>query len=622
MAITAALLAILGFGLQINRLVKWPIESSLLFVCSSLVCLLYFAGLLGILQLGAQVLLVIGVLLFFVAIYSRFKSASIISSITPGVLFWLLSIAGLFILTSTEYYSNMVFVDDFSHWGRASKVIVNNHRLIIPTDSVWFPTYPPAMALFDYLFFQFSAFSESSAMFAHGVLIFSAFAQLFAVVPKYTNKYAFILISLFIYTLIYFFGLGLHTLSVDLILGVVFGSALFAYLVDRESGRFSAMIRLLPVLMLLVITKQLGILFSFVIIGMIVSDILLANIRSLDKSKLIVVSVLLMTACIFTYVSWSIHNKSLGYHSPVSEISLEKVARAFDNSTATESQQTTIDNFIQRVFFPHPESQISRNYYWFFISIAFFLLILLTSKEYRSWMKIIPFMVLFAGFCAYILVLLVLYMFYFGAYEGPRLASFERYVNPYLIGVLIVFFGISLSLCFREKWGRKAIFSLIGICTLVMLPNSKVVLLDGYHVIRGEIRGEQNRDIGQVAKYWKLIESNTSSESRIYFIWQGSNGTENTIFSYGIMPRENNRGCWSVGEPHSDGDVWTCRITVSEFEQLLFDYDYLLIAHSDKQFEDVFLQPLASDNMLEAHFFEIIKGTEHIKLHNVSLESN
>ena len=147
----------------------------------------------------------------------------------------------------------------FSHWGRVSKIIASNDRLIIPTDPLWFPTYPPGIALFDYFFFQFSDFSESDAMFTHGFFIFTALALVFSVVPKNINKYLFIFISLFIYTLIYFFGLGLHTLSADLILGVVFGVALFGYLLDRQNQRMSAMLRLLPLLLLLVIIKQIGI---------------------------------------------------------------------------------------------------------------------------------------------------------------------------------------------------------------------------------------------------------------------------------------------------------------------------------------------------------------------------
>jgi len=620
MSIVIALLAILGYGLYLNRVVKWSLESSLLFVSASLICLLYFFGLLGTLQIGTQALLGIGLLLFFTEIYFLFKHGTISQYNSPGILFLLLSTAGLFVLTSTEYYSNLIFVDDFSHWGRASKIIASNDRLIIPTDPLWFPTYPPGMALFDYLFFQFSEFSESDAMFAHGFFVFTALAQIFSVVPKNIKKYVFILISLFLYTLIYFFGLGLHTLSADLILGVVFGVSLFGYLLDRQNERMPAMIRMLPLLLLLVITKQIGILFSFVVIGIVVSDILLGSISIREKAKLIVVSLLLIAVCVFTYASWNVHNKNLGYgSSSTAEISFGEVTRAFDSATATEIQQTTIDNFTRRVFLPHPESKISRNYYWLFICIAFVWLIFTMNKDHRTWKKFVPFAVLFTGFCAYLAVLLVLYMFYFGAYEGPRLASFERYVNPYLIGVLIVFFGISLSLYFQKRWDRRVSTSFIVICSLVMLPNLKAVLLDGYHVIRGEVRGEQNRDDGKVAKNFPLIKKHCEANSRIYFIWQGSNGTENTIFNYGIMPRENNRGCWSVGEPYGDGDVWTCRMTLLEFEQSLMDYDYLLVAHTDKKFEDKYLRPLGYSEVKNGSLFQIVKEAGHIiKLNDIS----
>ena len=192
------------------------------------------------------------------------------------------------------------------------------------------------------------------------------------------------------------------------------------------------------------------------VIGVVVSDILVGSISRRVKTKLLVVPLLLAAACVFTYISWSVHNNNLGYgNSPVAEISLGEISRAFDPATATEIQQTTIDNFTRRVLLPHPESNISRNYYWLFVCIAFVWLIFTMSKAHRGWKFFVPYTVLFAGFCAYLVVLLVLYMFYFGAYEGPRLASFERYVNPYLIGVLVLFYGISLSLYFQQRWDRE-----------------------------------------------------------------------------------------------------------------------------------------------------------------------
>lgn len=614
MGIAVVLLAILGYGLLINRFVKWPLESTLLFVCTGLIWLLYFSGLLGCLQIAAQALLGIGVLLFLTGVFTQLRSGAIAQSISPGILFFALSTIGLWLLTRSEYYSNFVFVDDFSHWGGESRIIANNNRLIIASDAIMGQDYPPGMALFDYLFFQFSRFNESIAMFSHGVFIIAACAQLFSVIPKAVNRYAFFAVSIFIYSLIYFFGPGFHTLSVDLIVGVVFGVALSGYLADRQNGRLASVIRLAPLVMVLPLIKPIGILFSFVITGVVICDLLLATISGREKIKLIFAVLLMCILCIFTYASWGGYVKNERLQKTFNtELSLGEVAKAFTPGSASERQKITIDNFTRRVFLPHPESKINRPYYWSAICLAFVWLLWYMGKDYKSWVRFAPLAVLFGGFCAYLIVLLVLYMFAFGAYEGPRLASFDRYVNTYFVGVLIVLFGVTLAQYFKEKRNRVATISLVTICLLVMLPNLKAAFFDLSHVVGGQ----QDRDVEKVAKYWEVIASKTTPESRIYFVWQRGDGTENLIFSYGIMPRKNNQGCWSVGEPYNDGDVWTCRMTSSEFEQALMDYDYLLVAHADKKFEERFLSLFGSEGVQDGSLFQVLKETGHLRLRKI-----
>ncbi|MFH0898670.1 MAG: hypothetical protein V1855_03765, partial [bacterium] len=521
-------------------------------------------------------------------------------------------------LTSSEYYSTFVFADDFSYWGKISKIIAVNDRLIVANDAIGIKDYPPGMALFDYLFFQFAEFSESLALFSHGIFIIAAFSQLFSAIPKVGSRYVFFGVSFFICSLIYFFELGLHTLSVDLIVGVVFGISLFGYLVESRQGKTSSIIRLIPLVMVLPLIKSTGILFAFVIIAVVLCDLLIGSINGREKIKLILIALLLIPSCILAYASWNTHVKNMGFEKTFNtRISFGEVVNAFSSESVTERQKETIDNFKRRVLLPHPESKYlpSRQYYWLTVCIAFVWLIWCIRRDdkSKSWEGLVPFAVLFGGFCAYLFVLLVLYMFSFGAYEGPRLASFARYVNTYLVGVLIILFGMSLSQYFRKKQDRAVTIFLITICFFIMLPNLKAGLLDMYHVIRGG----QNRDIENVAKYWKVIENKTPPTSKIYFLWQGSNGTEMQIFSYGIMHRENNHGCWSVGEPYDDGDVWTCRMTSSEFEQALMDYDYLFVGHADKKFESSFSPLFGSDDVQDGSLFQILKGDGHIRLSKI-----
>jgi len=209
-------------------------------------------------------------------------------------------------------------------------------------------------------------------------------------------------------------------------------------------------------------------------------------------------------------------------------------------------------------------------------------------------------------------------MFSFSAYEGPRLASYERYVNTYLVGVLIVLFGVSLSQYCKEKRKKIVTIAFITICLLVMHPGLDEALTDVKHAIRGQ----QNKNIEYFAKYWKVIENHTTPTSKIYFIWQNSKGGELQNFSYGIIPRDSNRGCYSIGEPYFDGDVWTCRMISSEFEEDLMGYDYLFVAHADKKFEDNFLPLLGSGGVQDGSLLKILKETGHVRLSLISVVAN
>jgi len=611
------MLAIFGYGLQLNERFKWPLESTLVYVCASLICVLYFSALLGFLYIAGIVSVGLGVLFLLQGAFSRVKNGTIGHCMSPGVLFFVISVAGLWLLMGSEYYSTFVFVDDFSHWGRVSKIIADNGRLIVPTDAVWFQDYPPGMALFNYLFLQFSGFSAKQAMFSQGIFVFAALASLFSAIPKDANRYVPIGVSLFAYLLIYSIGPGLHTLSVDLIVGLVFGIAVFGYLTARQSDRLSSVLRLVPLVMVLPLIKQIGILFSFVVIGIVVVDVLLKPVNMREKIKLTFAALFLLAMCILAHTSWSTHVSNMGVAKTFqAEITPTMVINAFDQASATERQKKTIGNFTNRVF------QIHLNYYqkqhfWFIGCLGFIWLISHMKRDSKSNVSLISFLILFGGYFAYLGVLLVLYLFAFGAYEGPRLASFERYMNTYLVGMLIILFGLSLAIFYKERRARWTTIALIILSLLTAQPNLKTAARD----VRAIVSGQQNSKTEKVARYSDVINRNSPPESRVFFVWPNSSGSEHTKFSFGILPRKGNRNCWSVGMPYYEGDVWTCRMTDREFEQVLMDYDYLFVAHTDNEFRYRFSTLFGPDGVQDERMFRVLKKNGRVELQIMQVTS-
>jgi len=98
---------------------------------------------------------------------------------------------------------------------------------------------------------------------------------------------------------------------------------------------------------------------------------------------------------------------------------------------------------------------------------------------------------------------------------------------------------------------------------------------------------------------------------------QGSNGTEYTIFNYGVLPRRSNQNCWSVGEKYFDGDVWTCNKDTNDFSNSLKNYDYLFIAYVDKQFNDIY-SSLFLNVLHNGALYKISKNEMNLKFEFVS----
>jgi hypothetical protein len=102
-------------------------------------------------------------------------------------------------------------------------------------------------------------------------------------VAKYTSeekKWAFILTVFVIYSYFWIFGLGLHSLWVDTILGFSFGIALYLYFNNDRDNKNIALLATLPIIMFTVQIKQIGILFAMFTLAIIGLDYL-----KYDKEK-------------------------------------------------------------------------------------------------------------------------------------------------------------------------------------------------------------------------------------------------------------------------------------------------------------------------------------------------
>jgi hypothetical protein len=102
-------------------------------------------------------------------------------------------------------------------------------------------------------------------------------------------------------------------------------------------------------------------------------------------------------------------------------------------------------------------------------------------------------------------------------------------------------------------------------------------------------------------------------DSKLYLISQGSNGYENRVFQYTVLPRKTSvHRCASFGKPYHSEDIYTCSTNISE---AIADYDFLVVNYADKQFWDIAGKLLTPDSLQrQSGIYKIVKNNNGIKL--------
>ena len=598
--ILLTILALIGVALTIEKKTTTRFSISLLYATIFISIVLYFGGLANYLEITATTVRVIGWIGLISCLIQLKK--------------WEIKADGIYILVSTivfyifcqrEPYSIFPFIDDYSHWGRMSRYITENNRLIVNSDAIGVKYYPPIAALFHYFFTHFSGYQDNLTIFANGLLIIIFSAPILVAVSRYEvveKKLVFALTSLSLYSFFWIFGLGLHSLWADLLLGFSFGIGLYIYFNQEYKSKNAALLATIPILLYMTQIKQIGILFSIFTLAIIGID----NLKY-DKGKLLrklaIIGSILIGLLLFEW-TWKrylyIQNIETGF-----KISLSQIFSVFNPITNSERQSITISRFIDYFFFSHHLST-----FWFLVTLILFGGIAAFEKKNKLELSLTPYALAYLFFVAYSILLLFLYLFSFSPYEGTRLASIDRYILTYILGLLIFLGGTLINISSADK-NRKYKFYLLTIAMIIILPNAGRILLDTVRVV---FNTSPMNTAGDISKISNHVKQKTSKNSKIYIIWSEGSDDESVIFSYFLMPRVVNTECSFVKPLQSlkaENDVWSCSMSIEQFKDRISRYDYLLLAKPSEEFliyfaEKLDVQYIKNQTML----FKIVSSKE------------
>jgi len=566
-------LCLIGYCFAFTRCTRWSIETTPFFVISILISLLYGFAYFGYLHLGAVILLALGASSLFLApfyvtynqLYSRY--------LTPGFTILFL-FSALFAVVAS--HSHLYLWDEFTQWGAHAKFISVTHGFWTKSNEVIYPGYPPGAALFYYLFYPFSSYSEGAAYYAQQILILLPLGILLKDIAW--RKWPRAFLSLAFASLILMF-LHVHmgtkiNLYLDGVVGIYFGMCL---LHSRESkNSFWNVFYYIPILFAFMLLKIKLFGFAlFITAFILVGGVTKATLSGYSKRMLGVL--LLLATLLVAHWSWEHYIRFMPFANEKSlRASFSQVVKILLTLDFTPLQERIALNFAYASVKLLPVVAI-------IFALAFCTVRLLKDKLLRRRVVIDQFFLLL-GFFGFLAGLLLMYMFAFSSYEAVRLASFSRYTKIYLIGWALFTYGRFLPALFSVSfaWKRKLSTTLTGIL-LLGLP----VFLMTSHAAR--VR--KDRDIQSLWNTQRVIKRVAKSVSafvpenaKVFTVWQASTGLERAILMYELIPRKLNINATSFGKRYFSGDVWTSDISADKFAQEISSYDYLLLAYTDQNF--------------------------------------
>lgn len=566
----------------------------------------------------------VGVILIFLAlaastIFSIYKNKHNNGSIkevvkSAGLIYFVLMIVFACIVSYKFMFNAW---DEFSHWGLVLKNIFLSGGFGDISGSTTY-SYPTGVSMFLSFFTHFSnIFSEPNAL--RGILIFS-FSQMVIIFIKVKHndwKKILLISSILLSVPVIFFSDFYSTIYVDALMGLIFCNILYFNYLYRKKDLFYAIYMSLQ-FYLLANTKQIGIGLVLIAFLAILIDFLCSRkvkpIKEflLKTRKELLFTFMPLVTGVLTNLSWILYLK---YHSiqGIIQVSGLKLSDVLDliRGIIPEYRNLTTINFVTYLF-SQQQFGIMPFSYFLLAAISIFVMYYVYKKR-RSKQKEIFTLQLsaFIGFFVYLGIILFLYMFVFSEHEATRLASVQRYIGAYSLGLLLfcVFILIDFLVQLRHERNFSSIkLVLLSIIIFCFVPTASLLSDTVFSLNTNANRRLARSAYNNAEQYTSMLNPTTD---RIYIISQANDGHDYWRLCYIFSPVQISPNySWSLGAPYSPTDIWTINKTASEWSSDLKSYTYVYIQKVDDRFINDFGQLFENIADIKATTMYSVNNTE------------
>lgn len=603
------------------------IEYILPLITASISLVLYSFAYFGVRSLGVTFVLMALMTSVIYAAYKKVHSRDRINQVfkSAGLIYFILMTIFAYIISRGFMFSAW---DEFSHWGLVLKnIFLSNDFGNLASSTTYFKEYPQGISLFSGFITHFSkTFSEPNALFGILILSYSQLAIIFTKI-KYTDWKKLSLISSILFVLpIAFFGSFYSTIYVDAIMGLIFGNILYFNYVYHKKDFFYAVYMGLQ-FYLLANTKQIGIGLVLIAFLAILIDFLRSNKLKpfkpflLNKKNELIFMFIPLVVGILTNLSWTLYVKShhISELFQISGIKLSDILNLFGGN-APAYRKATIVNFIMHFFTVSQRGAMFFSYFLISVILLLTMLYIYKKTQTNNQRSFALQSFSFIGLYIYAGAILFMYLFAFSEYEAQNLASIDRYLGTYLLGLLMLSLFILIDYFVKSQRDQnsqnlKLAFLLVSLLFIVPVPNliNDTLLSHTTNISKQQMRAPYE----DIKQYMSILNAKTD---RVYIISQDTEGFDYWVLRYDFTPIQVSPNfTWSLGAPYSSSDIWTVNKTAQEWSKDLENYTYVYLYSVDDRFINNYGQLFENVSAIKGKsMYSISKIDKRIILKNIS----
>lgn len=506
--------------------------------------------------------------------------------------------------------------DEFSHWGVMIKEMFRLDRFYSIKSSTLMvhKDYPPIVQLFELFYAKLSGgYKEAYLIRAIHLFNLSLFIPAISETNVKTTKFKtiiktiLIIISVFLIILLFDGHNIINSIYIDYTMAIVTAYLLGIVVFEKDLLNKFTLINLSIGLSFLLLIKQMSIPLYLMILFMFIVSIIIKRKKIITKDsilKIVKVILLLVVIPFLTLKSWNNYVDKLNVEKQfeLKDLKIMELKDIVSGTKGEKYQQEASTNYLNAIKKENiTTSYLKINYIqWLIITIVLLYILWSFNKEYFHKHQISLIMAtLTLGHIGYFFVMLIMYVFSFGPYEGPNLASFDRYMPTYVLISIFLIFMIFINMYSNKKNILSKLIILTILLILIQSPSSISKCIPRI------IKPKDNGFKGMA----NIINKNAKKNSKIYIIAQNSSGDYQFYIKYYLDDKTTNLKYYALPILENDNYEEYFNINVKDY---MYKYDYLYLAKIDDSFKEKYSFIFDNNNIKEGNLYKINKS--NIKL--------